>query len=267
MSAQVIILCGGQGTRLHALYSDRPKILVPIAGRPFIEWQLEWLGRQGLTDIHLAAGYKAEVLAEWLATRSQEAGNGKWRAEDGNQTFSIHIHPAASRLPLPTFRLSLSTEPSPLGTGGGLKHVEPWLRSDPFLVVNGDSLVSNLDPVALIEHQRQSGNSITIAVTCIERTGRYGTVECDATGHVTAFLEKMERSQGWVNAGVYAVSQQIMADIAAGRPVSLETHLFPTLAERGLIGAMPCLGPLLDMGTPDGIATMEAWLTTTTLAR
>ena len=106
---QAIILCGGRGTRLNTLYSDRPKILVPVAGRPFIEWQLEWLARMGITDIHLAGGYKADVLQQWLS--------------------AIKEH-----------HITLSTEPGPLGTGGGLKFVEPWFRSDPLLVLNGDSL-------------------------------------------------------------------------------------------------------------------------------
>jgi NDP-sugar pyrophosphorylase family protein len=106
---QAIILCGGKGTRLSSLYSDRPKILVPIAGRPFLEWQLEWLGQAGITDIHLAAGFMADVLGGWLEARGQRSEVGGQRSEVGGQkerggldstshasAFTIHL----SRLPL-----------------------------------------------------------------------------------------------------------------------------------------------------------------------
>ncbi len=250
MITQAIILCGGKGTRLSTLYSDRPKILVPIAGRPFIEWQLEWLGHQGVTDIHLAAGYKANVLQEWLVTRSQEAGD-KRQEEDSRFVIRQSAFSCA---------ITLSAEPSPLGTGGGLRHVLPWLRSNPFLVLNGDSLVPHLRVAELLETHRRDHAAATIAVTRIEKTGRYGTVEFDSSGHITAFQEKTDRENGWVNGGVYALSQDILQEIPAGQPVSMETELFPALATRGIIKAVPCQPPLLDMGTPEGIAAMESYL-------
>ena len=233
---QAIILCGGKGTRLSTLYADRPKILVPIAGRPFLAWQLEWLERASITDVHFAAGYKAEVLSAYVA------GVGR----------------------------SLSTEPAPLGTGGGLKFVEPWIRSDPFLVLNGDSLSPNLDFVKLMEaHQHRPPAvasealprcAVTIAVTRIEEAGRYGTVEFDNSGLVTAFREKAQRESGWINAGVYLIDQDILAFIPPDRNVSLETDLFPDLVRRGLVRACPIAPPMLDMGTPEGIAAMEEYL-------
>ena len=60
-----IILVGGLGTRLRTLYPDRPKALVPVAGRPFIAWLIDWLHRHGITRIHLAAGYRADQLVTW----------------------------------------------------------------------------------------------------------------------------------------------------------------------------------------------------------
>lgn len=283
---QAIILCGGKGTRLSTLYADRPKILVPIAGRPFLEWQLAWLGRAGVADIHFAAGYKSDVLAEWLGSRGR-------KAEGGSQHGAIEI--PACHLPSNTCHVSLSSEPAPLGTGGGLKFVEPWLRSDPFLVLNGDSLSPQLDfagmiraheggipavtdcgykaprvptpPVAglaeagIQRSRAPAAPAITIAVSRISESGRYGTVEFDETGIVTAFREKAQRESGWINAGIYLMDRALLDTIPPDRNVSIETDVFPDLVRRGCVRAWPCPPPMLDMGTPDGIRMMEAFLT------
>ena len=94
----------------------------------------------------------------------------------------------------------------------------------------------------------------------IEDAGRYGTVEFDPDGFVTAFREKTERSAGFVNTGLYLLPRDLLADIPAGRAVSLETEIFPALAARRRLVAHPVPPPLLDMGTPDGLAAMERFL-------
>jgi len=88
---QAIILLGGKGTRLSALYPDIPKALAPTAGKPFLQWQLDWLFNNGLSSILLAAGYKGDQIADWV------------RQQNYKQEVTVSI------------------EPAPLGTGGGLK--------------------------------------------------------------------------------------------------------------------------------------------------
>ena len=245
---QAVILCGGKGTRLASLYSDRPKILVPVAKRPFIEWQFEWLGRQGINEIHLAGGYRADALQNWINEHAENP------AAQANLTRTIRV---SSFL----FSVSLSVEPLPLGTGGGLKYVAPWLIGDHFLAINGDSITPELDFSCLVLAQQQSGAAITIAVSKINEAGRYGTVEFRDDGRISAFREKADRSNGWINAGVYLIEKQALAAIPENRFISLETETFPALVERGLLYATPCPPPMLDMGTPAGICALEHWLT------
>ena len=283
MIPQAVILLGGKGTRLAARFPDRPKALVPVAGRPFLEWQLDWLKQNGVANVLLAAGHQADVLAAYLAARPPDG-----------------------------LDLVLSREPRPLGTGGALKFVEPLLATDPVLVFNGDSLTPNLDfstvwKIAECRAQadRRGANARSIAPrTCaasegapataaatvfhsveknggvfhgveksfprcgklfvapIAEAGRYGTVESGADGCVTAFREKAERSAGFVNTGVYLLPRALIAAIPAGTPVSIETEIFPALAARRELVALPAPPPLLDMGTPDGLAQMAAFLTT-----
>ena len=202
MPEQAILLLGGRGTRLSQLYPDRPKALAPVAGRPFLAWQIDWLRRGGITNIHLAAGYKSNVVTDWL----QDQRNMR--------------------------DVTLSVEPEPLGTAGALKFCEPHLQGDLFYVLNGDSLTPHLNFAAMSEAAEQGTSSLTIAVTPIESAGRYGTVEFDDHHRITAFREKSERAAGWINAGVYMVHRDILSRIPAGKNVSLELDLFPGAGAR-----------------------------------
>ncbi len=156
--------------------------------------------------------------------------------------------------------ITSSHEPTPLGTGGGLKFCEEALLSNPFLVLNGDSLMPRLDMTGFIQAHRASGCMISMAVTEIEETGRYGTVEADENGVVTAFREKAKREAGWINGGVYLINQAVLQTMPPETPISLETDLFPQLIRERHLRAFPSPRPLLDMGTPDGISAMESFL-------
>jgi mannose-1-phosphate guanylyltransferase len=242
---QAIILCGGKGTRLSSLYSDRPKVLVPIAGRPFLEWQLLWLAGNGIRRVHLAAGHQADILRSWLQNGGMENGPG---------AFTLTV---AGR----SVQVTLSVETAPLGTAGGLKFVESFIRSDPFLVLNGDSLSPNLDFAGLLQVRRENQAAAAIlTVAPIEEPGRYGTVEMDGTGRITAFREKTERGSGWINAGVYLMRSACLHHIETGRNLSIETDIFPNLAKAGELLSYRARPPLLDMGTPQGIEAMEQFL-------
>lgn len=227
MTLQAVILAGGLGTRLRELHPDRPKGLVPILGKPFLEWQIRWLESGGVSRVHIAGGYMADKIADWSKRLS---------------------------------RVSVSAEPSPLGTAGGLKYVEPHLHSDPFLVMNGDSLLPGMNFQGLESAHRISSKPVTIAVTHMEQAGRYGTVEFDESNSLTAFREKANHDRGWINAGIYLMDRSILASIEPNKNLSLETDIFPALAARRQIGVFKIAGPLLDMGTPDGIKVMEDWL-------
>jgi D-glycero-alpha-D-manno-heptose 1-phosphate guanylyltransferase len=229
-----LILCGGLGTRLRARFPDRPKSLAPVAGRPFLEWQLDWLARGGVTHAHLAAGHRADALARWAAA---------WRGP---------------------VRTTVSAEPAALGTGGGLRFAASFLPGDSFLVLNGDSLCPSLDFQQLEKSAADFSEDwkAVLAVAPIEEAGRYGTVEFESNGRITAFREKASRDAGWINAGVYLVRRALLDEIPAEGASSLETDLFPRLVAAGQLHAVPVAPPLLDMGTPEGLAAMETFLGT-----
>jgi NDP-sugar pyrophosphorylase family protein len=228
---QAVILAGGLGKRLQALHPDLPKALVPVAGKPFLHWQLHWLWRDGIDRVHLVLGYRASDIQAWTRDNTPHG-----------------------------LTVTTCVEPSPLGTGGAVKFAEPFVASDPFLVLNGDSLLPALHFAELLEAHRTLGGEITLAVTRIEEAGRYGTVEFDAAGKVAAFREKAQRESGFINGGVYVLNCSALNLIPVGRAVSLETETFPSAAARGVLRAFRCEPPLLDMGTEEGLATLNRHL-------
>ena len=228
---QAIILAGGLGTRLRELHPDLPKILAPVAGKPFLHWQLSALQEQGVSSVHFALGYRADDIQHWVTRNHPDALTA---------TFSV--------------------EPAPLGTAGALKFAEPHITTDPFLVLNGDSLLPALDIPALLAAHRAAHATATIAVTTVPDATRFGTLALDPHNNVTRFHEKSARSSGPVNGGVYAMARSILATIPPNTPVSMETDIFPSLAAHTKLHAHPTPPPPLDMGTPQGLKAMEQYL-------
>ena len=227
---KAMILLGGKGTRLSALFPDRPKALAPVAGRPFLAWQLEWLLAGGISHLQLAAGHMGEQVKEWA----------------GRQPFKD--------------RVSVSIEPAPLGTGGAVKYALGRRRKGAVLVLNGDSLLPNMDFAGMAASFTASGLPGIIAVTQIEDSGRYGAVKFGRDGTVTGFEEKKQRGAGWINAGIYLLEASVFASIRAGTCVSIENEIFPALAAKGRLAVFKSKPPLLDMGTPEGLRNMELYL-------
>lgn len=215
---------------MRALFPDLPKALVPVAGRPFLAWQTEWLFRNNISCALLAAGRLGEMIETWA----------------GQQPFHK--------------RLKVLIEPAPLGTGGAIKHALPAAGKTPFWVLNGDSLLPELDFGGMEKAHCQSGALATIAVTAIEDSGRYGAVLFDGNGKIIRFEEKKSRQAGWINAGVYLMDPAVFSVIGAGKNTSIENEIFPRLAAGGKIFVFQTNPPLLDMGTPEGLENMAAYL-------
>ena len=105
-----IILAGGLGTRLQQFVSDRPKVLAEAAGRPFIDYVLNYLEQQGVKQVILSVGFLAEQIIKYV--------------DDGSQW---------------NLTIQFSREKSPLGTAGGLRLASQNFTG-PFLALNGDTL-------------------------------------------------------------------------------------------------------------------------------
>lgn len=230
LDADVLILCGGLGTRLRAELPNLPKPLAPVDGKPFLEHLLLDLARQGASRVVLSTGYGAEAFDDFVTN---------W---DG---------------PL---ELVISREEIPLGTGGGVKLAESQVRGNEFLVMNGDSYCG-LSFGALLDAHRKSGARVTLATSHLEDVAEYGSVEVNADGLITAFREKTGvHGPGLINAGIYVINRGALAELPAGEKVSLERDFFPALVGRGLY-AFATEAPVLDIGTPERLRYVRSVMT------
>ncbi|MFB7291819.1 sugar phosphate nucleotidyltransferase [Actinacidiphila glaucinigra] len=225
---EAILLVGGKGTRLRPLTVHTPKPMVPAAGVPFLTHQLARARAAGVEHIVLATSYLAEVFEPHF-------GDG-------------------SALGL---RLEYVTEDEPLGTGGAIRNVADRLDSapgDPVLVFNGD-ILTGLDIAGLVATHRDSGADVSLHLTRVEDPRAFGLVPTDASGRVTAFLEKPETPEeivtDQINAGAYVFDRSVIDSIPTGRAVSVERETFPgLLADGAHLQGMVDSTYWLDLGTP-----------------
>jgi NDP-sugar pyrophosphorylase family protein len=222
-----ILLVGGMGTRLRSVVPTAPKPLAAVGGAAFLELLVRQLRCQGIRQLVMCTGYRAEQIEE-------EFGDG--------HAWDVQIR--------------YSKELEPLGTAGAVKLAAPYVRdASEFVVMNGDSFL-DLDFGRLVRFHRSHGGIATVAVFRVEDTNRYGTVQTDAGSRVTAFLEKTgSAAPGLVNAGIYVFDASILEHIPEG-PASLERDVFPKVLDRAVY-AFEQRGVFIDIGTPEDYARAQ----------
>jgi NDP-sugar pyrophosphorylase family protein len=225
----VAILAGGLGTRLRQAVADRPKVLAPVAGRPFLCYLLDQLIRWAIDEVVLLVGHRA----------------GQVRAALGESYQGI--------------RLVYSVESTPLGTAGAVRLALPHFRAGHLLLLNGDSFC-DFDLPSLCQMHDERAAGATLALCEVPDTARFGRVRQDSGGRVVCFEEKGDSSgAGWINAGVYLLRRDLIGAIAPGRPLSLERDLFPGWVQSGQVWGQRTSGRFLDIGTPTSYAQAEAF--------
>lgn len=199
---KAIILAGGLGSRLRPLTDSTPKPLLPVAGKPIIQWQIEWLKNAGVEDFVLSVGHLAEKVQ---AVMGDGAGLG--------------------------VSIKYAIEREPLGTAGALRNaMEEGVVDEPFFAGNGDVL-TDLDPRRCEGLRSVQGLVATLAL--VPLPSPYGIIEAEDNGLVTAFREKPLLPH-WINAGFYSLSSAVLDYLP--EKGSLERDVFPALVRKGLLG-------------------------------
>ncbi|HXZ40401.1 MAG TPA: nucleotidyltransferase family protein [Terriglobales bacterium] len=226
MNLPAMILAGGLGTRLRAVFDAGPKSMAPVGGRPFLEYLLLQISRAGFRQVLLCVGYGRTQVERW-------AGDGK--------KWGLHIH--------------YSAESTPLGTAGAIKLAAKLIDDEAFLVLNGDSFLA-VDLRELVQEHLRCEAWATVALAKVPDSTRYGTVVLNPEGRIAAFLEK-NAARGndpccsyLVNGGIYVFNKGVLNDVPERRAVSLEEEVFPQLVSKGVKGFVSD-GYFIDIGLPD----------------
>ena len=199
-----LVLAGGKGERLRPYTDDKPKPMVEIGGKPILAYQIEWLKREGITDIIVLCGYCHQVIRDYF-------GDG--------QKWGLHI--------------DYITEDEPLGRGGAFKQGFKRIPATESLVVatNGDTITTQaLQP--MIKAHEASGALATIMLTRF--LSPYGIVKVAKDNRVMGFAEKPQLPY-WINAGVYIFSSQCSQYLP--NKGDHEDSTFPELARKGRLNA------------------------------
>lgn len=229
MEVTAAVLAGGLGTRLRPAVADRPKVLAPVGGRPYLTYLLDQLAGAGVGEVVLLTGYGAEQVRDALG----EAYAG--------------------------MRLVYSAEPTPLGTAGALRWALPRLSAPTVLLLNGDSYC-DVDLAAFWRFHQAQGADASLVLARVADASRFGQVRVSPKGVVSSFREKEgEQKAGRVNAGVYLLSRSLLAGIPLLQPASLERDLLPGWVTDRHVCGFRCGGRFLDIGTPQSYAEAETF--------
>lgn len=197
--------------------------MIPVAGRPCVEYSILSLVRGGLRDMVITTGYLSDRLIRSIGT-GKDIGA----------------------------RILYSFESEPAGTAGAVKMIDSFLES-PFIVVYGDTLM-NIDIKGLYEDHLKSGASVTMAVTEVDDPSEFGSVDVDSSGFVRRFQEKPKKEEAisnLINAGVYVIDKEVMGMVPEDSPYDFAKQLFPRLLSEGKkIRAHKISGTWLDIGRP-----------------
>jgi mannose-1-phosphate guanylyltransferase len=223
----VLILAAGKGTRLGDLGRQLPKVLLPIGGRPLLDMHLEHLEREGVERVVINAHHLSDQLSEHLARY-----HGPIEVE-------------------------MLFEPTLLGTAGAAVNGLDRL-GERFVVIYGDvMLFEPLGPI-LGTHSR-SGAVATLAVYPSDNTRAKGVVEVDSSGKVKRFVEQdpARTGPGLVNAGLYVVERELLADRPRHTFLDFGHDVFPAALTEGHHLQTHLIQPVLDIGTPEALASAQ----------
>lgn len=221
---KAVVLAGGLGTRLRSAVSEVPKLMAPINGKPFLEYQIEYLIKHGFRDIILCVSFLKEKIMDYF--------------RDGSKFGA---------------KIEYGIEEEPLGTGGAIKNVE-GLVSESFFVLNGDTYPL-FDITGLVRFYYGKNKYYCLGIITLAshmKSKDKGTVELDKNGKVIAFSEKntCNHKDCLVNAGVYLFNKGIFSQNVWEKRCSLEKDIFPKLVAKGVIFGMKTSGSFIDIGTP-----------------
>lgn len=220
INLEAIILAGGLGTRLRSVVSDVPKPMAPVAGKPFLDYLIRYLIKQGVSRIILSVGYKGDIIIEYF--QSNPCG----------------------------VELSFAFEKEPLGTGGAIMNGVKMCQGESCLVLNGDTFFT-MDYLTFSENHKENRASISMALRhLIGHNSRYGKAILEGE-RVVRFDSSSESECGWINAGSYLINRELLYCFDLPEKFSFEQDFIEKNIQKLNLFGYKSDATFFDIGVPD----------------
>lgn len=230
--AKVLMMAAGLGTRLRPLTDHTPKCLVPIAGRPLLDYWCDRLAPAGLLDVRINTHHLAGPVRRYIEDVNHHGRNGC------------------------RFRLQEAYEPELLGSAGTV-HANRSYGDDAehVVIVYADNL-SGVDLAAMLAHHESHGGPMTMMLFRTAVPERCGIAQTDADGRIVEFEEKPRAPRSnLANAGVYIVRSDAYREMADMNVFDLGFDVLPRFV--GRMHGWEWDGYHLDIGTHEALAQAE----------
>ena len=223
---QALILVGGLGTRLRNVVKDRPKPMALIQGKPFLEYQIELLKKNGVKDIILSTGYMGEKIEAYFHAGEKLGVSIKYVKEEDL-----------------------------LGTGGAIKNAKDVL-GEQFLALNGDSIFL-VDIKSMVKFHRDNGADLTISLAQVKEKSKFGNVKTNEKSQIMEFIEKGDSPTGLINGGIYYFEKSKFDWQSLPDKFSIERDFFPQVIKNKRVFGFVSDSYFIDIGTEEDYEKFE----------
>ena len=218
--AKGMILAAGQGSRVRPLTKDLPKPMVPILGKPVMEYLIEHLARHGIKEIMVNVAFHHHKIEQYF-------GDGhRWGVESGYAYEGVREHG--------------DVIPKPFGSAGGMRRIQDFsgFFDEPTLVLCGDALI-DLDIGAALHEHKTKGAIASVVTLDVPRAdvSNYGIVVAGADGQIQSFQEKPKPEDAkstLASTGIYIFEPEVLQKIPSGKVYDIGSELFPQLVAEKL---------------------------------
>ena len=222
---KVVILCGGQGTRIRDVNENLPKPMIPVGNLPILWHIMKYYSMAGHKDFVLCLGYKGQVIKDFFLNY-----------ESNTRDFSLTLG-AANRIEYHTeheeidWRVTLADTGADAMTGARVRKIRKYIGDDEhFMLTYGDG-VGDIDIGKLVDFHKSHGRILT--VSGVRPPGRFGELMHAPDGMVTEFNEKPQATGGRISGGYFVCSRKIFDYLDDGDDLVFETEPMRRLVADG----------------------------------
>lgn len=220
---KTVILAGGLGSRISEESHLKPKPMIEIGDQPILWHIMKYYSAYGFNDFVICAGYKQHVIKEYFADYYLHSSDVTFDYTGDGESIEIHDSHAEP------WRVTVADTGLNTQTGGRIRRIRKYVGDEPFMLTYGDGL-SNVDLNKLLSFHNEQGGVVTL--TGVDIAQRFGVLDMDALGHVTAFREKSDADNAAVNGGFMVVEPAIF-DERLGDEDDFSNVALENLAHKG----------------------------------